>query len=185
MKMNQVEKRSLETVTQTNDNIVEGYALKFDTPSRDLGGFVEIIKRSALEGVDLSDVRCFLDHDSSKLLGRTKSGTLELNVDEVGLHFRCALPDTSDGRDARELIRRGDLNQCSFMFSIRKGGDSWKRGEINTRSVNAISEIFEISLVSIPAYDDTDVALAKRSMNEAINELDKQTLQTQIDIMSM
>lgn len=185
MTMKQVEKRSLETVQKTDNNIVEGYALKFDKPSRDLGGFVEVISRNALENVDLSDVRCFLDHDSSKMLGRTKSGTLELTIDDIGLHFRCVLPDTSAGRDARELISRGDLNQCSFMFSVRSGGDSWKRGDLNVRSVNKIDEVFEISLVSIPAYDDTDVAFAKRSMKNAIHELEVEKLSLELELLGL
>ena len=123
--VNKVEKRSLEQVNVSEDNVVEGYALKFNKESRNLGGFVEVIDKSALDNVDLSDVRCFLDHDSSKLLGRTKSGTLELNVDDVGLHFRCVLPNTTVGRDALELVKRGDLSQCSFMFTTTEEGTKW------------------------------------------------------------
>ena len=69
--MNKVEKRSLEQINVLEDNIVEGYALKFNKDSRNLGGFVEVIDKSALDNVDLSDVRCFLDHDSSKMLDYT------------------------------------------------------------------------------------------------------------------
>ena len=76
-----------------------GYALRFNTLSNDLGGFVETISPQALEDADLSDVRCLIDHDSSKVLGRTTSDTLKLNVDDEGLYFRCQLPDTSYSRD--------------------------------------------------------------------------------------
>lgn len=183
MKTN-LEIRALNTVEKTEENIVEGYALKFNTESRNLGGFIETITPEALEGVDLSDVRCFLDHDSSKLLGRTSSGTLKLNVDETGLYFRCILPNTSVGRDAMELVTRGDLNQCSFGFTVEQ--DKWAKGnDIMMRSINKIGNLFEISLVSIPAYDDTDVRVAQRSMENATNELEKRKLQLELDLLGL
>lgn len=183
MKTN-LEIRALNTVEKTEENIVEGYALKFNTESRNLGGFIETITPEALEGVDLSDVRCFLDHDSSKLLGRTSSGTLKLNVDETGLYFRCVLPNTSVGRDAMELVTRGDLNQCSFGFTVEQ--DTWAKGnDIMMRSINKIGNLFEISLVSIPAYDDTDVRVAQRSMENATNELEKRKLQLELDLLGL
>lgn len=179
-----LEIRALQTLEKTEDNVVEGYALKFNKESRNLGGFVETISPEALNGVDLTDVRCFLDHDSSKLLGRTSSGTLTLAVDEVGLHFRCALPNTSTGRDAMELVQRGDLNQCSFGFTVDK--DKWTKGnEIMTRSINKIGSLFEISLVSIPAYDDTDVRVATRSLEEAVNEIEKQRLGLELELLGL
>lgn len=183
MKTN-LEIRALNTVEKTEENIVEGYALKFNTESRNLGGFIETITPEALDGVDLSDVRCFLDHDSSKLLGRTSSGTLKLNVDETGLYFRCILPNTSVGRDAMELVTRGDLNQCSFGFTVEQ--DKWAKGnDIMMRSINKIGNLFEISLVSIPAYDDTDVRVAQRSMENATNELEKRKLQLELDLLGL
>src|SRR5699024_3968116 len=88
------EKRTM-TVTEVrtkedeNDMVISGYALKYDTWSQDLGGFVETIDKRALDKADLSDVRCLIDHDSSRILGRTKSGTLELVKDDIGLRFDC------------------------------------------------------------------------------------------------
>jgi HK97 family phage prohead protease len=183
MKKN-LEIRALQTLEKTEDNVVEGYALKFNKESRNLGGFVETISPEALDGVDLTDVRCFMDHDSSKLLGRTSSGTLQLNVDDVGLHFSCVLPDTSNGRDAMELVKRGDLNQCSFGFTVAK--DKWIKGkDIMKRSINKIGSLLEISLVSIPAYDDTDVRVATRSLEEAVNELEKQRLEVELELLGL
>lgn len=179
-----MEIRALQTLEKSEDNVVEGYALKFNKESRDLGGFVETISPDALEGVDLTDVRCFLDHDSSKLLGRTSSGTLELTVDDIGLHFRCTLPNTSTGRDAMELVKRGDLNQCSFGFTVAK--DKWtKTKDIMQRSINKIGSLLEISLVSIPAYDDTDVRVATRSLEEVVNELEKEKLEIELELLGL
>ena len=98
MKQTQLEIRQLHEFVNDN-NIVEGYALKFNKPSKDLGGFVETIDARALDGVNMEDVKLFLNHDSGNLLGRTKSGTLQLSVDEVGLKFRCELPNTTLGND--------------------------------------------------------------------------------------
>lgn len=177
-----MEIRALQTLEKSEDNVVEGYALKFNKESRDLGGFVETISPDALEGVDLTDVRCFLNHDSTKLLGRTSSGTLELTVDDVGLHFRCTLPNTSTGRDAMELVKRGDLNQCSFGFTVAK--DKWTKGkDIMKRSINKIGSLLEISLVSIPAYDDTDVRVATRSLEDAVNEREKERLSVEVALL--
>lgn len=183
MKKN-LEIRALQTLEKTEDNVVEGYALKFNKESRNLGGFVETITPEALKGVDLTDVRCFMNHDSSKLLGRTSSGTLTLAVDEVGLHFRCALPNTSTGRDAMELVQRGDLNQCSIGFTVDK--DKWTKGkDIMKRSINKIGSLLEISLVSIPAYDDTDVRVATRSLENAVNELEKEKLEIELELLGL
>lgn len=181
----QLEIRALNNVEQIEENVVEGYALKFNKESRDLGGFVETISPTALDGVDLTDVRCFLDHDSSKLLGRTSSGTLELNIDDIGLKFRCVLPNTSVGRDAMELVKRGDLNQCSFGFTV-KHNDWHKRSDtLLERTITQIGQLFEISLVSIPAYDDTDVTVASRSLEKVVNELEKEQLELRFRLMGL
>ncbi|MBW7636576.1 HK97 family phage prohead protease, partial [Bacillus licheniformis] len=72
--------------------VISGYALKFGTRSHNLGGFIEIIDKRALDHTDLSDVRALIDHDPSKILGRVSAGTLKLDVDDVGLRFDITLP---------------------------------------------------------------------------------------------
>lgn len=184
MKTKNLEIRQLTQVTKAEDNIIEGYAVKFGTESRDLGGFIETVSRDAFDGVDLSDVRMFMQHDSSKLLARTASGTLELNIDDVGLHFRAHLPNTTLGNDAFEMIKRGDLNQCSFGFTVRK--DSWTKGnDIMYRSIDKVGQLFEISLVAIPAYNDTDVTVATRSLEEVQNELRVKELNLELDLLGL
>lgn len=184
MKTKNLEIRQLTQLTKTEDNVIEGYAVKFGTQSRDLGGFIETVNRDAFDGVDLSDVRMFLQHDSSKLLARSASGTLELNIDDVGLHFRATLPNTTLGNDALEMIKRGDLNQCSFGFTVLE--DSWTKGEgIMYRSIDKVGQLFEISLVAIPAYDDTDVSVASRSLENVQNELRAKQLSLELDLMGL
>ncbi|MCG2355693.1 HK97 family phage prohead protease [Staphylococcus epidermidis] len=170
----------METINAVDDDkmIVEGYALRFNTLSNDLGGFVETISPEALKEADLSDVRCYFDHDTSKVLGRTTSETLELNVDDEGLYFRCQLPNTTYAKDVYESIRRGDINQCSFGFVLDENGDSFEKREdgLFKRTLNKIKSLWDVSIVSVPAYNDTDVAPALRSI-ENIKEKEKQDIE--------
>lgn len=179
MKVNNLEVRSTEEIKAVDNEkmIVEGYALRFNTLSNDLGGFVETISPQALKDADLSDVRCLIDHDSSKVLGRTTSETLKLQVDDKGLYFRCQLPDTSYSRDLYENIRLGNINQCSFGFILDEDGDTIERREdgLFKRTLNKIRSLFDVSVVTYPAYNDTDVAPALRSI-EAIKDKEKAEL---------
>ncbi|KTW22495.1 hypothetical protein NS341_07530 [Staphylococcus xylosus] len=178
--MSNREIRAMETIKAVDDEqmIVEGYALRFNTLSNDLGGFVETILPEALKEADLSDVRCYFDHDTSKVLGRTTSETLELNVDDEGLYFRCQLPNTTYAKDVYESIRRGDINQCSFGFILDEDGDSFEKRDSDglfKRTIRKIKSLWDVSIVSLPAYNDTDVAPALRSI-EAIKESEQEEL---------
>lgn len=178
--MSNREIRAMETIKAVDDEqmIVEGYALRFNTLSNDLGGFVETISPEALKEADLSDVRCLIDHDSSKVLGRTLSETLELEVDDEGLYFRCQLPDTTYANNLYTSIKRKDINQCSFGFILSEDdGDSFEKREdgLFKRTIRKIKSLFDVSIVTYPAYNDTDVAPALRSI-EAIKESEKEEL---------
>ncbi|MRB49464.1 HK97 family phage prohead protease, partial [Bacillus thuringiensis] len=82
-----------------------------------------------------------------------------LTIDDTGLKFRLLLPNTQLGRDVYELVQRGDLSQCSFGFYVED--ERWAEIDgVYHRNVTKISELVEISLVSIPAYDDTSVSVA-------------------------
>jgi hypothetical protein len=177
--VNNIELRSTETIKAVDNEkmIVEGYALRFNTLSNDLGGFVETINPQALEDADLSDVRCLIDHDPSKVLGRTTSETLSLKVDDEGLYFRCRLPDTSYSRDLYENIRLGNINQCSFGFVLDEDGDTVERRDdgLFKRTLNRIRSLFDVSIVTYPAYNDTDVAPALRSI-EKVKEKEQEEI---------
>lgn len=168
--MNNKEIRAMETIKAVDDEkmIVEGYALRFNTLSNDLGGFVEEISPDALKEADLSDVRCLIDHDSSKVLGRTTSETLELKIDEEGLYFRTQLPNTTYAKDLYENIRLGNINQCSFGFILDENGDEFEKREdgLFKRTLRKIKSLFDVSIVTYPAYNDTDVAPALRSIEQ-------------------
>lgn len=135
-----------------------GLAAPYESETR-IGEFREVIARGAFARTlsENRDILALCDHDPAKVLGRTKSGTLELKETVHGLEFRLQLPDTSIGRDLRELANRGDLGGVSFGF--RAVRDSW---EGDLRTLHEV-ELHEISIVSAwPAYPDTTVALRSR-----------------------
>ena len=166
---------------ERNDVYAEGYALKFNSLSEDLGGFKEIITPEALKETDFSDVRALLNHNADKVLARSSAGTLDLNVDDKGLKFRFKIPDTTYGMDLAENLRNGNINQCSFGFSLDENGDEFRYDEkenIYKRTLNKIKEVVDISLVTYPAYKDSSVAPALRSLSKIKeNEVEQRELE--------
>lgn len=146
--------------TKNNSRIVNGYAAVFNSRTLLWEGLEEVISPGAFSrALSGSDIRCLFDHDWSKVLGRTKSGTLRLEEDDRGLKFEVELPNTTAANDLIELMSRGDINQCSFGFIPTE--ETW---DYNTdpvlRTVNEV-ELFEVSIVSLPAYQDTEATLAR------------------------
>lgn len=148
---------------------ITGYAAVFNVLSEDLGGWRELILPGAFDGVLQQDVRALWQHGVEAVLGRAAAKTLRLSVDEVGLAVEIDPPDTEQGRAAVELVRRGDVTQMSFGFSVDylfKGGVQWvddERGAV--RLVGRLARLYEVSLVTFPAYPDTSAAV--RSLAEA------------------
>jgi HK97 family phage prohead protease len=147
-----------------------GYAAKFNSPSEDLGGFVETIEPGAFRRSlrSRNDVKLLVNHDTGRVLASTRSGTMKLYEDEIGLRVEASLPNTSDGRDMAELLRRGDLNKMSFGFSVIK--DSWNQ-EMTQRTLKSV-RLFETSIVAFPAYAATEAM---------VRSLDKVATRAQVD----
>jgi HK97 family phage prohead protease len=149
--------------------LLEGYAIVFNSESRDLGGFTEVVKENALDNAlnRNSDVLALYGHDYANVLGRQSAGTLKLDKDEKGIKFMLDLPNTQLGRDVYTLVERGDLKGNSFGFTVEK--DSWNKvGEKVIRTIEQVKELFEISIVSLPAYEATE--LVKRSYEDFTTE---------------
>lgn len=147
---------------------IRGHAIVFDTKSVNLGGFREIIRREAVDRTlrEALDVRALVDHDSAKILGRTRAGTLALRADSRGLAVEIDPPDTTAARDILESVRRGDVTGMSFAFRVPEGGDDWRQeGDEIIREVFDM-HISEVSIVTFPAYTETDVHMAKRSLQQ-------------------
>lgn len=155
-----------------NKNVISGYAVVFNsrttigndwwTEEIAPGAFSEAIGSS-------SDVRALFNHDWNNVLGRTKAGTLTLSEDERGLKFEVELPDTSVARDLVASMERKDIDQCSFGFIPT--AETWDYSvEPAHRTINKV-ELFEVSVVSIPAYEDTEVSLVRSK--EIANSVEK------------
>jgi HK97 family phage prohead protease len=154
---------------------LEGYAALFNSRSENLGGFTETIAPGAFRASlkARNDIKLLWNHETGSVLGSTRAGTLQLTEDDRGLRVSATLPNTSHGRDARELISRGDVTGFSFGFSMpARGGDSWN-AEGTERVLKSV-RLFEVSLVAFPAYPETNGTATVRG-------LDKVALRADVD----
>lgn len=144
---------------------VEGYALVFNSLSEDLGGFREQIDSNALDGVlERSDVMALLNHDSSRgILARSRygEGSLTLTVDEKGLRYNFEAPHSALGDEVLEYLKRGDINQSSFAFTV--SSDSWEKQNDGSylRTITGFDRLYDVSPVFTPAYAATSVKCAR------------------------
>lgn len=164
-------KRELRTIDITNlrtrdamndqPAMVSGYAAVFNSKTNIGDYFEEVISPGAFSNAIATnnDIRALFNHDWNNVLGRTKSGTLRLSEDDRGLKFEVDLPNTSLAHDLAESMARGDINQCSFGFFATE--ETWDYSvEPALRTIHEV-ELYEISVVSIPAYEDTEAALVR------------------------
>lgn len=162
-------KEPLEIRSTGGKNTLLGYAAIFDSPSRDLGGFIERVDARAFERCLAAkpDIMARFEHQGGvSLLGRTSSGTLQVWTDKRGLKYSVDLPDTEAGRTAAELVRRGDISQSSFAFSVEPQGEEWDWStQPATRTLKDV-QLYDVAPVSDPAYPSTSVH-AVRSFEEA------------------
>lgn len=159
------------TVTGEEDKrSVEGYALLFDTPSDGLS-FTEIIERNALDGVIAkSNVFALLNHDSERgILARSKNGegTLTLTVDDKGLKYRFEAPHTALGDELLEYLRRGEISESSFAFTVAKETWDYRDDGSWKRTIHQIDRLFDVSPVFDAAYSATSVCLRGKEQAEA------------------
>lgn len=148
-----------------------------------IGPFDEIIHRGALDSANLKDVRFLVNHDKSKLpLARSRNNnansTMQLSVDDRGLVIRVNL-DIENNADAKSLyssVQRGDVSGMSFLAFIAEGGNDWENleSEHPTHHIHRFSNVIEVSAVTFPAYDDTEIiARSKEALDSA-----RQTVET-------
>lgn len=160
---------------ENEEMIIEGYAVIFDTPTvlyeYDGIQYKEQISRSAFNESDMKDVILNYNHDG-KVLARTRNKTLQLEIDERGLKIRAKLDGTEEGRKIYEEIKGGYLDKMSFSFTVAK--DTYDKSE-RMRNIEGIKRLYDVSIVSIPAYNDTSVSA--RSFFELENEKEQKALE--------
>lgn len=163
-----------------NGTYITGRPIVFDSKTN-IGPFDEVIERGALDKTDLKDVRFLVNHDLSKIpLARSrnnnKNSTMQLSVDDNGMVIRVNL-DVENNAEAKSLysaVQRGDISGMSFMFGV--DDDEWENldSEHPTRHIRSISTVVEVSAVTFPAYEDTEInARSKEALDNA-----RQTVET-------
>ena len=158
-----------------DSNCIEGYAAVFNEETVIGEWFREIIRPGAFSRAikEKQDVRALFNHSADHVLGRTKSGTLELDENKKGLWIEIDPPDTQPARDVLELIRRGDISEMSFAFTVHgPNGDEWdeteiKKGKLPLRTLVDL-DLYDVSPVTFPAYEGTEVGL--RSVESIFND---------------
>lgn len=155
---------------QGDNREVEGYAVVFNA-STDLGYFTEEIDKHAFDNCDMSDVYLLFNHDENQILAGTANNSLQLKIDERGLFQTSQIIDTSIGEDIFKLVKNGLIKKMSFGFSIDKdGGEEWiSHEDKDHRIIKKINKLYDVSLVTYPAYEQTS-AYARCQSDEMANE---------------
>jgi HK97 family phage prohead protease len=155
--------KGAEIRASEDGKLITGYGAVYGQMSDDLGGFREVILPGAFTRClgESPDVRCLFNHDSNLILGRTKAGTLRLGEDPHGLSYECDAPETQAGKDVLTSIRRRDIDQCSFAFSVNK--QTWREEKGADGSSEVIRELadvdlYDVSPVTYAAYPQTSVS---------------------------
>jgi hypothetical protein len=167
--------RSFEVRASEDGAFVEGYALVFDTAETmyeyDGIQYKEQIRSGALNNTLMQDVVLNFNH-GGKPVARTKNGTLDLQIDNRGLHIRADLSGTDEGRKLYEEVKGGYLDKMSFAFTIN--ADEYNK-EQHLRTITEVKRIYDVAIVDIPAYESTSVqarsffeAEAEREAAEAV-----------------
>ena len=139
------------------EKIISGYFIVFNSETELYEGCFEEIAPESFDNVDLSDVRALIDHETSKVLGRTKPGTLTLSVDAKGVYGEIKVNENdTEAMNLYSHVQRGDVDQCSFGFNILDEAMETRDDGSYKFTIKAI-ELFEVSVVTFPAYADTAV----------------------------
>lgn len=170
---------------------ITGYAILFNTPSAPMYEYDdeevrEVIAPGAVtkELLDGCDIKMTMFHDRQLILARSKngSGTLKYTVDDKGVAFEFDAPNTVDGDKALELVSRGDIAGCSFMFSTHYYDRAYVARDVKrengktivTYTVNTITGIYDFTLAADPAYPDTSCEAEARELVEELRKMEAQ-----------
>ena len=154
------------TETDSPDKYIEGYFAVFNKETELWPGAFEEIAPEAFDGTLLDDVRALINHDTTLVLGRTKSNTLELKVDNVGLWGRIKInTNDTDAMNLYERVVRGDVDQCSFGFNILAEETDWRDDGTVKWTIKEV-RLFEVSPCTFPAYEQTGIQARKAAVEQ-------------------
>ena len=179
---------ALETREEGEEFIIEGYINKYNTRSKYMGFYEEVAPGAFDNSLEQNNfIPILFNHDSSKILGSTRSGSLKLKSDSIGLRYELRInPKVSYAKDVYELCKNGDINGCSFGF--RCIDDKWsKEGDFLIRTIKE-AELREVTIATFPAYNDTNVSCRsyenfknQESIKEKL-ELPKRKIQLELEL---
>ena len=150
---------------ETGDLYISGYFSVFNSNYELWPGATESIAETAFDGALADDIRCLINHETRLVLGRTKSGTLILKTDSRGLWGEVKInPNDQDAINLYERVKRGDVDQCSFGFEILDE-EFEDRGDSVHWTIKKV-KLYEVSVVTFPAYTDTNVSARKLELEE-------------------
>lgn len=154
-----------ETREADGEMYISGYFAVFNSEYEMWPGAVESIADTAFDGALADDIRCLIDHETRLVLGRNKAGTLTLKVDTRGLWGEVRInPNDQDAVNLYERVKRGDVDQCSFGFDILDE-EFEDRGDSVKWTIKKV-KLYEVSVVTFPAYEETSVSARKRQLGE-------------------
>ena len=162
--------------------VLEGYAIVFDQETL-IGdkekGFIESIDRNALKNANMKDVPMKYNHDDSFLIiARTRNNSSRLTVDDIGLKVRAELIDTDSNKDIYKMVKAGLLDKMSFAFTVSSQKID-RSGDIPKRTITGIDRLYDVSIVDLPAYDQTSIVVG-RSLALVDTELKTMDMEDQI-----
>lgn len=154
-------------------HVITGHAAVFNSLSEELWpGVKEKIASGAFSNVLGDDVRLLFNHDPNHVLGRTKSGTLTLSQDAVGLRIKADVPDTQTARDLAVLMARGDVDAMSFAFSVDPQdvrNEPVEGGSVDT--ILKVKSLYDVSVVTYPAYPAASASFRAFEPSEQTSEI--------------
>lgn len=159
-----------ETRQDSDEPTIEGYFAVFNSNYEIAPGLTESVDKGAFDKTLDGDIRALTDHDTSKVLGRTTNGTLELRVDDYGLWGKVRInPNDTDAMNLYERVKRGDVNQCSFGFNIvKEESEVFENGDVHW-TIKEV-ELFEVSACTFPAYKQTEIVASRSAQAEEIRK---------------
>lgn len=158
--------QEIRTRNEGGDPIIEGYFVVFDGMYNIADGVTESVDRDAFNETIGGDIRILVDHDTRLVLGRTGAGTAQVRVDERGVWGHVDInPNDSDAVNAHARVERGDVTQGSFGFDILEEETEYREDGSVHFTIKKV-ELYELSVVTFPAYEDTSISARKKQADE-------------------
>lgn len=166
-----------------DENVIEGYAAVFNKDSVDFGGWTERIAPGAFSDVTGNDAVALFNHDNNLVLGRN-GVNVTISQDPTGLRYSVRLPDTTLGRDIKELVKSGIIHQSSFAFTVSE--QEWKHNKDtpSVRTITKIKRLYDVSPVTSPAYPDATIGARsfQSTKPEGLEKITQEMAEDQITI---